>query len=606
MSELGMIEVWDLLHGLEAWGFSNVDVVKALAEQGAKVTTDSGSIEDFEFITTVDGFTQEIDEKIRLEFGKLAPSKPVEPPKQLEAPAPRTEAEPAKQLALGAVKDDSQLEMLYAFLNEMYEFNRFWAGLLVTNLSEQGVAIVTIGDAAPGAMHPNELVVESCSGLTKEAIAAVRQKYTSEEWVMPKDEKKEVDKTHARKLELQEIERQRIADKKRLKEMTEQERNMTAEELHAEWNRLNSVAKTEGFPKNYISDLFNRVCKQLGCEPELSFETILALRANVEKEVELKNRGRAADTQFAPPPVKQELASNPCPPEIEKQVAEAQAEVDAKADKHKQRVDEIFGPEPVAPGTTEAPKPAAPEEADHSAQDATVATRASGAASEEKPKRQRAKKGDEGAKETPTNNLENILVPNISSGEMITFNLSTKRWFDLQIKKLTIEAEAKAYADQCQARMNEVLDQEKGWSYCYMGGIGDVVREQFQKQQKPDGTFKPATVKTEYCTFSRDPQDAAVVIDNVKLQAWAEALPEEERIFFGDIIEVVTRANKKEAVKALGSGQVDELPGVIKIENPDPIGTPKLGLSTPRNTNTKAAENSEAKLELVENNEEAA
>ena len=168
----------------------------------------------------------------------------------------------------------------------------------------------------------------------------------------------------------------------------------------------------------------------------------------------------------------------------------------------------------------------------------------------------------------------------------------------------------KMYTDQCKARLNEVIDAENGWLYCYQGAVSDVVREQFEKQKKVDPetkkvTYKPATVKTEYATFKRDPDDLVSVVDEGELAEWARTVPEAQRIFYGDIIKLEVKVDKKAAMQAVRNGD-HEIPGVAKKEGAeDLVGTPKMTLSTPHNKK-ESEENSEGNLTLVDDSTQEA
>lgn len=540
---------------LEALGHDETDLLRELIERGVQVEME-GTLEDFVTVRSIVGFTKVVDKEIREHFKTI-------PPPSAQQSLFETRGSAKKQ-----VVEDPEIAKLRKFLYEMWDFNRCSAWWVVKALNESGADIV----GEPGLEQYVELYeIKKCIGLTEQRIDIVRELMVKESEREPcdffptpgfhsRETRNELDQLKATDLINRRIVMAEQKAKGKLKEMREQENDaMDTEEeemdLTEEWTRLSNLCKSNGFPDNYIQDMLARTCQKLDVELGLTRMTILALEAELIKEFELKNLKRASESA-APPPVKAEAP---------KQEAPSKEKADAIAQ-------EVFG----------------------------------GTADDAKPKQKRAKKGDEGAKENPTNPIENILVTNRSTGEVKTFNAVTKSWFDLQIKKETIEIEMEHYVAQCKARLKEVEDNEAGWHYCYDGGVSDAVREQFAKQRKDDGTYKPATVKTEYCTFTRDPEDQVQIVDKGRLQAQIENVPEEQRIFWGDVIKVEVKCDKKELVKAVLRGDLDvaDLNGVVKLEQADPVGTPKMSLTKPKNS-AKSEENSDGNLGLVQTNNDS-
>lgn len=517
-------------------------------------------------------------------------------------------------------KSIAQLE---EFMVDMWEFQRVWSTSIINLLRQQGAVVNAYIPPAVGVLaSPKDVVIFSCDRVTDAMFTSIRESWSKGE-MLRDEEKHELDLIRERELEGKET---------------------MSEELTQKWTKLNQEAKEAGFPNQYTQDLFARACKSIGEDsPVLSAKTLDEFDKHLKAEIQLKTLGREADKLDKLTDNVKEVTQQIS--DVGDQVDALIEKIDAKAEESgsspKQEQQSATGTQPdgelnTSPtGSTSATE--GKKRGGNKKHFAVIMREGDvyglGLSAEEA-----IKDALDGVK-TPTNDpgdigsvddpeailfvipcskqlfdlvskyggsekwviengvavpapevpakeyLENQTVTNSNTGEILTFNEVMKRWFHLQVKRNTIKLEMEMYVNQCQARLNEIDGQEKGWNFCYLGDVAQLVRQQFARQRKVKGTeveYKPATVKTEYCTFKRTPA-AEVEFDDLAFQAWADSVPEEERVFFGEIIEVVVKGNKKNAAMAILCGDVDEIPGVKKVEKPEEVGIPKLSLSTPRN-----------------------
>lgn len=447
------------------------------------------------------------------------------------------------------------IKELEAFLVEMWESHRAWSTAILHALNEKG-ACIKYHAKTDYMVSPEDVVIYWSPCLTQELIEQVREQWAADqELVLEPAERDALDQDRAEVLK---------------------GKDMNKDELTQEWSRLNILAKESGFPGNYIQDLFARVCKSLGeKEPTLTEATLKALRENLEAEIQLNNLERASETQEEPAKK---------PEDVKEPVSQSEENPKQESPSVEQSIKESGSLDALTKSSN------------------TGADSVSNAAQSSTPEKPgKKKKADPETAQIKSSTLEDLKITNGTTGEVLTFNDVMRRWFVLQIKKATIEVEKQMYVDQCTSRLNEVKTQEQGWEFLYKSEVTRLVKEQFAKQKKETGEYKPATVKTEYCTFKRNPEDSVKLTDEQKFLEWADTVSEEEMPFWGGIFEPTIKLNKKAAAELLESGQIEELPGFTVVKEPDSVGEPKLSLSKPRNQKTETENTGGIVSEPVEN-----
>lgn len=402
------------------------------------------------------------------------------------------------------------------------------------------------------------------------------------------------------------------------------EESMTAtKDLQAEWERLVEKCRQHGMDASNLYDLLDRICRDMKCEFGLSPESVEKLEEALNQECSLLSKVKETEEKAAAEKNEEkakilaertqiifelfgknlenakELAETP--------VAFYQA-ILAKAKAHNIEFVELekMHENLTLPGVdsmefntlcslSEAINSAievrdnpgqesAKEESSLPAPNENKEEEASGQSQSEpeadaKPpakkrtrKSTKAKQPKEAAEPVapPFERIHDLPISNRSNGEVKTFETVMAQFHQLR-----------RWLDYYKAKIKEVESKMHGWNYCYWSGVEEIIRQQFEYQKRPDGTFKPATVTTPFGKFSRKDESGPQCIDKTKYELWQKEMEPEEAAAYGDAVDVVCKANDKEIAKLIEDGMA--IPGWANIENTDPIGLISLqGMLKPK------------------------
>lgn len=488
------------------------------------------------------------------------------------------------------------VDHLKDLLKWAWDLNRFDAGFVLGKLIRKGIQIAATNKLTDWhielngcdvnlsnpvyASDPSHLEILEVRRFSEKEERELKDELTglasNPEWKLSEEDMKDAQDAADRMLKSRGLERKRIEKKRELKAMTVEER----------WAAVVTKAKEAGLPSGTVQDVFKRVCADLGVAAELNEkddENLRKLEKAISLECQLAQRQNKVAAEVAETEVFGEAPSAKADtkPEAEDRDMSYQYEQLLKSVKKQ--------------GITQAMLDQWSSEAEGDSQDKfdqvqlKVADYLANLPEKvAKPKAAKTEVKAEPSEEVapePTGKLHGIEAEHITNhqdGTVLTFNEVMRRHFNLQCDIEAAKARLKKYTEQQEAVINELENKLNGWAFLYQAQINGVVHDQFMKQRKPDGSFKPATVKTEWATFKRQPQKDAVCIDPKRYQAWLDSIPEDERVFYGEelVIDIQVKGNKKQTMLEVAQGQ--KRPGWLKLDEPDEIGIPKITLSSTR------------------------